>query len=114
MTLELKVVVCCNCKCTYILKKSLQFIQIINVNLRSKKSFEISQAATYKRIMSSLFPKVKLQYSFSLVNKALWGFLHLKSALIRNGETQKTEEKHGKRVKFNSIFEGEITKKLKK
>ena len=110
MTLELKVVVCCNCKCTYILKKSLQFIQIINVNLRSKKSFEISQAATYKRIMSSLFPKVKLQYSFSLVNKALWGFLHLKSALIRNGQTQKQRKSMEKESNLTLFLRGKSLK----
>ena len=45
---------------------------------------------------------------------ALWGFLHLKSELIREAENQKTDKNHRKTVKYGSIFEGEITKQLKK
>ena len=44
----------------------------------------------------------------------LWGFLHLKSELIREAENQKTDKNHRKTVKYGSIFEGEITKQLKK
>ena len=40
---------------------------------------------------------------------ALWGFLHLKSELIREAENQKTDKNHRKTVKYGSIFEGEIT-----
>ena len=45
---------------------------------------------------------------------ALWGFLHLKSELIREAENQKTVKNQRKTVKYGSIFEGEITKQLKK
>ena len=43
------------------------------------------------------------------VSNALWGFLHLKSELIREAENQKTDKNHRKTVKYGSIFEGEIT-----
>ena len=56
------------------------------------------------------------QYSskYVLVNSrthrsSLWGFLHLKSELIREAENQKTDKNHRKTVKYGSIFEGEIT-----
>ena len=45
---------------------------------------------------------------------ALWGFLHLKSELIREAENQKMDKNQRKTVKYGSIFEGEITKQLKK
>ena len=48
------------------------------------------------------------------VHATLWGFLHLKSELIREAENQKTDKNHRKTVKYGSIFEGEITKQLKK
>ena len=43
------------------------------------------------------------------LNTTLWGFLHLKSELIREAENQKTDKNHRKTVKYGSIFEGEIT-----
>ena len=48
------------------------------------------------------------------ITSTLWGFLHLKSELIREAENQKTEKNHRKTFKYGSIFEGEITKQLKK
>ena len=81
------------------------------LKLRKKCNLKIVFWWLHDYRLKSMFFEI---FSSFQVPFALWGFLHLKSALIRNGETQKTEEKHGKRVKFNSIFEGEITKKLKK
>ena len=49
-----------------------------------------------------------------IITIALWGFLHLKSELIREAENKKTDKNHRKTVKYGSIFEGEITKQLKK
>ena len=54
------------------------------------------------------------QFKMYYITATLWGFLHLKSELIREAENQKTDKNQRKTVKYGSIFEGEITKQLKK
>ena len=61
-----------------------------------------------------LVKKKERRHNLEKVHTALWGFLHLKSELIREAENQKTDKNHRKTVKYGSIFEGEITKQLKK
>ena len=99
-----------------LLKKYIRPIDRTLISIKYVKNFITCNAIIKKR--SGIFKKLSTQLEIAQkginVIFALWGFLHLKSELIREAENQKTDKNHRKTVKYGSIFEGEITKQLKK
>ena len=75
--------------------------------LLDKISDELLDAKS--RLESWFSTEVDSSWKFIPIIYSLWGFLHLKSELIREAENQKTDKNHRKTVKYGSIFEGEIT-----